>query len=240
MRAGRVLWADPHEEFQYQLSRAPHPHADLGLVTDRPRPLEQRRTHGHGPLGTMGGTHPYTNSLDEAIALPRICPRASPGTPFSSKPRPATAAVDHGQQPRPRRPRPDGCFRQASPRPREGAWPRPSTSCPNSLSGRRPSTGRRDHRCPAVEEDDVDVLVVDQDRFSASSSLAVPRASRDAAAVESALDALTSAARGGGNLLAASVAACAAGNQRGPWDGLHRFNRPTVASRAYFTGHGRV
>ena len=62
----------------------------------------------------------------------------------------------------------------------------------------------------AVEgEDDVDVLVVDQDEVQRQqlAGLASLKASRDAAAVEAALDALTSAARGGSNLLAASVAA---------------------------------
>ena len=58
-------------------------------------------------------------------------------------------------------------------------------------------------------EDDVEVLVVDQDEVQRQqlAGLASLKTSRDAAAVQSALDALTSAARGDGNLLAASVAA---------------------------------
>ena len=58
-------------------------------------------------------------------------------------------------------------------------------------------------------EDDVEVLVVDQDEVQRQqlAGLASLKTSRDAAAVQSALDALTSAARDDGNLLAASVAA---------------------------------
>ena len=97
-------------------------------------------------------------------------------------------------------------------------------------------------------EDDVDVLVVDQDEVQRQqlAGLASLKTSRDSAAVEAALDALTLAARNLRHLLAAGVAAarvrCTLGETAASEAVFHTLSNQlsTVASQAYFHGHGRV
>ena len=185
------------------------------------------RTAIEALAATMGGTQSlHTNSLDEAIALPTdMSARIARNTQLLLQTEAGyTAAVDPWAGPRPRRPYGrDGCRAETlmAEIAEKGGMAKaideglPKLRIEEAAASKQAAIDRGRDKIIGVNlfavegEDDVDVLVVDQDEVQRQqlAGLASLKASRDAAAVESALDALTSAARGGGNLLAASVAA---------------------------------
>ena len=231
MRAGRVLWADRMKgEFganaKGQMLRTHTQTSGWSLTAQDPW-NNVARTAIEALSATMGGTQSlHTNSLDEAIALPTdMSARIARNTQLLLQTEAGyTAAVDPWAGSHVLEDLTAEMIASAETLMAEiaekGAWPRPSTkACPNSASKKPPPPSRRPSTADATRSS---VSTSSRSRkttsrcsswtrtrFSASNSPAwhpsKPRATL--AAVEAALDALTSAARGGGNLLAASVAA---------------------------------
>ena len=232
MRAGRVLWADRMKgEFRAnakgQMLRTHTQTSGWSLTAQDPW-NNVARTAIEALSATMGGTQSlHTNSLDEAIALPTdMSARIARNTQLLLQTEAGyTAAVDPWAGSHVLEDLTAEMIASAETLMAEiaekGGMAKaideglPKLRIEEAAASKQAAIDRGRDKIIGVnlftveDEDDVEVLVVDQDEVQRQqlAGLASLKASRDAAAVEAALDALTSAARGDGNLLAASVAA---------------------------------
>ena len=232
MRAGRVLWADRMKgEFSAnakgQMLRTHTQTSGWSLTAQDPW-NNVARTAIEALSATMGGTQSlHTNSLDEAIALPTdMSARIARNTQLLLQTEAGyTAAVDPWAGSHVLEDLTAEMIASAETLMAEiaekGGMAKaideglPKLRIEEAAASKQAAIDRGRDKIIGVnlftveDEDDVEVLVVDQDEVQRQqlAGLASLKTSRDAAAVEAALDALTSAARGGGNLLAASVAA---------------------------------
>jgi methylmalonyl-CoA mutase len=232
MRAGRVLWADRMKgEFganaKGQMLRTHTQTSGWSLTAQDPW-NNVARTAIEALSATMGGTQSlHTNSLDEAIALPTdMSARIARNTQLLLQTEAGyTASVDPWAGSHVLEDLTAEMIASAESLMAEiaekGGMAKaideglPKLRIEEAAASKQAAIDRGRDKIIGVnlfaveEEDDVEVLVVDQDEVQRQqlAGLADLKASRDSAAVEEALDALTSAARGGGNLLAASVAA---------------------------------
>ena len=232
MRAGRVLWADRMKgafsaNAKGQMLRTHTQTSGWSLTAQDPW-NNVARTAIEALSATMGGTQSlHTNSLDEAIALPTdMSARIARNTQLLLQTEAGyTAAVDPwagshvledltaemvaSAQSLMAEIADKGGMAKAID---EGL---PKLRIEEAAASKQAAIDRGRDKIIGVNlfavegEDDVEVLVVDQDEVQRQqlAGLASLKASRDSDAVSSALDALTSAARSGGNLLAASVEA---------------------------------
>jgi len=232
MRAGRVLWADRMKgEFganaKGQMLRTHTQTSGWSLTAQDPW-NNVARTAIEALSATMGGTQSlHTNSLDEAIALPTdMSARIARNTQLLLQTEAGyTAAVDPWAGSHVLENLTAEMIASAETLMAEiaekGGMAKaideglPKLRIEEAAASKQAAIDRGRDKIIAVNlfavegEDDVEVLVVDQDEVQRQqlAGLSSLKASRDSDAVHAALDALTSAARGGGNLLAASVAA---------------------------------
>ena len=232
MRAGRVLWADRMRgEFganaKGQMLRTHTQTSGWSLTAQDPW-NNVARTAIEALSATMGGTQSlHTNSLDEAIALPTdMSARIARNTQLLLQTEAGyTAAVDPWAGSHVLEDLTAEMVASAETLMAEiaekGGMAKaideglPKLRIEEAAASKQAAIDRGRDKIIGVNlfvvegEDDVDVLVVDQDEVQRQqlAGLASLKTSRDSAAVEAALDALTSSARSGGNLLAAGVAA---------------------------------
>ena len=232
MRAGRVLWADRMKgEFganaKGQMLRTHTQTSGWSLTAQDPW-NNVARTAIEALSATMGGTQSlHTNSLDEAIALPTdMSARIARNTQLLLQTEAGyTAAVDPWAGSHVLEDLTAEMIASAETLMAEiaekGGMAKaideglPKLRIEEAAASKQAAIDRGRDKIIGVNlfavegEDDVEVLVVDQDEVQRQQleGLVALKASRDQAAVDAALDALTSAAREGGNLLAASVAA---------------------------------
>ena len=232
MRAGRVLWADRMKgEFganaKGQMLRTHTQTSGWSLTAQDPW-NNVARTAIEALSATMGGTQSlHTNSLDEAIALPTdMSARIARNTQLLLQTEAGyTAAVDPWAGSHVLEDLTAEMIASAETLMAEiaekGGMAKaideglPKLRIEEAAASKQAAIDRGRDKIIGVNlfavegEDDVEVLVVDQDEVQRQQleGLVALKASRDQAAVDAALEALTSAAREGGNLLAASVAA---------------------------------
>ena len=232
MRAGRVLWADRMKgEFNAnakgQMLRTHTQTSGWSLTAQDPW-NNVARTAIEALSATMGGTQSlHTNSLDEAIALPTdMSARIARNTQLLLQTEAGyTAAVDPWAGSHVLEDLTAEMIASAESLMAEiaekGGMAKaideglPKLRIEEAAASKQAAIDRGRDKIVGVnlfqvdEEDDVEVLVVDQDEVQRQQleGLASLKATRDQAAVDAALNALTSAAQGGGNLLAASVEA---------------------------------
>ena len=232
MRAGRVLWADRMKgEFNAnakgQMLRTHTQTSGWSLTAQDPW-NNVARTAIEALSATMGGTQSlHTNSLDEAIALPTdMSARIARNTQLLLATEAGyTAAVDPWAGSHVLEDLTAEMIASAESLMAEiadkGGMAKaideglPKLRIEEAAASKQAAIDRGRDKIIGVnlfaveEEDDVEVLVVDQDEVQRQqlAGLATLKASRDSDVVSAALDALTSAARSGGNLLAASVEA---------------------------------
>ena len=274
MRAGRVLWADRMKgEFgvnsKGQMLRTHTQTSGWSLTAQDPW-NNVARTAIEALSATMGGTQSlHTNSLDEAIALPTdMSARIARNTQLRLQTEAGyTAAVDPWAGSHVLEDLTAEMIASAETFMAEiaekGGMAKaideglPKLRIEEAAASKQAAIDRGRDKIIGVnlfaveDEEDVEVLVVDQDEVQRQqlAGLASLKASRDAAAVEATLDALTSAARGGGNLLQWLHHRCCRPRSRQPASAARSAksarplsrsslasNRPTVASQAYFHG----